>query len=411
MALTDRAIRAAKAADKPFKLGDSGGLFLLVTPTGRLWRWKFRLGGRAQQMSFGAYPEVSLAEAREQRDRARAELRAGRDPRAARRAAKLLGTSQAGASFEAAARAWHGQNRSVWTERHAADVIGSLERLVFPAIGRMHVNDITAPMVLGVLRRIEGANGGETAQRVRQRVSAVFVHAIASGVATADPAAVVKGALAAVVKGRQPAITDLSELRAMLQKAEAEPAHPVTLLALRFLALTVVRPGELRGAQWCEIEGLDGPAPVWRIPAPRMKMRAEHVVPLTPAALDVLAALRPLTGRSPFLFPNSRWHHKEMSGNAVGYLLNRAGYHHRHCPHGFRAAFSSVMNDRHPGEHDAIEACLAHAIGGVRGAYLRSTFDARRRALHEEWATLILDGAPSAADLLRGPRRPLKVAA
>ena len=310
-------------------------------------------------------------------------------------------------AFEAIARDWHDRHRPTWTERHAADVLGSLERLVFPAIGAMHVNDITPPLVLGVLRKIEADHGGETARRVRQRMSAVFVFAIASGIGTADPAGIVRGALAPVVKGKQPAITDLDDLRAMLGKAEAEPAHPVTKAALRFLALTVVRPGELRGARWEEIEGLDGPDPVWRIPADRMKMKEEHVVPLVPAAVDVLRALHPLTGRGPLIFPNARYAHKAMSENALGYLLNRAGYHHRHVPHGFRAAFSSIMNERHPGNHDAIEATLAHVVPGVRGAYMRAKFHDRRRVLLEEWAGLLLDGAVEPAAMLAAPRRPL----
>ena len=400
MALTVKTIEALKPRERPFKVADSGGLHLLVSPTGaRLWRWKYRIGGREKQLAFGQFPEISLAVARELRDDAKRALRDGRDPgeRNQRNVTGVLAPT-----FESVAREWHAQNTPVWTERHAADVIGSLQRLAFPSLGNRAIAEIAPPEVLGVLRHVEQNHGGETARRVRQRMSATFVHAIASGLTQTDPAAIVAPALAPVIKGKQPAIVDLDELRTMLRRAEAEPAHPVTKLALRFLSLTVVRPGELRGARWDEVEGLDSADPIWRIASERMKMRVEHVVPLPQAAVEVLHAIRPLTIRSPFIFPNSRWHHREMSENAVGYLLNRAGYHHRHCAHGFRAAFSSVMNERHPDAADAIERTLAHAPREkVRGTYNRASYLERRRQLLGTWADLLLAGAPDAATLRR----------
>ena len=212
--------------------------------------------------------------------------------------------------------------------------------------------------------------------------------------------------MAPVKKGRQPAITDLAELRALLAAAEAIPAHPATKLALRLLALTAVRPGSVAGAVWHEFEGLDGPEPVWRIPAERMKMKREHVVPLAPQAVAVIEAMGLLTGRFPFVFPNTRHAHKPMSENAMGYLLNRAGFHGRHVPHGWRSSFSTIMNERNRMDRQVIDLMLAHSpADATEAAYNRAAHMGRRRELAEEWAGLLLEGARDPAELLRGPRK------
>jgi integrase len=409
--LTGTAIAALKPKAKPYKRADRDGLFLLVSPAGprnptgsKLWRMKYQFAGKAQQLSFGAWPEVSLATAREKCRAAREQLRNKIDPAAAKRA-PTIDAPTVGASFESVAREWHTRQVPGWDERHAWDVLNSLERDVFPTLGKMPLPAITPPVVLTVLRAVEVRGAVETAHRLRQRVSAVFVYAIACGLAEADPAAIVKGALSAVDKTRrQPAITDLDDLRTMMGRAEAEPCHPVTKLALRLLALSVVRPGELRNATWSEFE-LENGSSVWRLPAERMKAGIAHVVPLVPAAVEVLEVARVLHPRGAFVFPNARFAHKAMSENALGYLLNRAGYHQRHCPHGFRASFSSIMNELYPSDADANEVCLAHAVGGVRGRYLRSDFNGRRRELFEAWSRIVLKDLPSAAHLREGPRR------
>jgi integrase len=215
-----------------------------------------------------------------------------------------------------------------------------------------------------------------------------------------------------MVKGRQPAITDLDAAREMLAKAEAEKAHPTTKLALRILALTVVRPGTLITTPWSEWTDMeDG---IWRIPAARMKLRLQHKdddardhwVPLSRQGLEAIESLRTLTGRGPIALPNTRHAHKPMSENAMGYLLNRAGYHHRHVPHGWRATFSSVMNERFPADKPIIDLMLAHVPKDkVEGAYNRALHLDRRRELAQAWADLILDGSRPAADLLIGPRK------
>lgn len=403
--LTDATVRAAKPRERAYKLPDSGGLLLFVSPSGgKLWRMRYALKGKEKLLSFGPYPSVSLAEARAQRDEARALLRSGKDPSLEKKLRRAAGDTAS--SFECVARDWYGRNSPNWTERHSQDVITSLVAHVFPTLGQLPVTAITPPMVLGVLRAIEARPALETARRVRQRISAVFVYAIALGIGEADPAAIVKGAMAPMTKGRQPAITELPLAKLVLADVEAIPAHPTTKLANRLLALTVVRPGEVRAARWTEFEGLDGAEPVWRIPAERMKMKRDFVVPLSVQAVDVLAALRPLTGRCPLVFPNTRHAHRPMSENAIGYLLNRAGYHGRHVPHGWRATFSTHMNETNRQDRHIIDLMLAHAPKDkTEAAYNRAPHLPRRRELAQQWADLLLEGAMPLSEVVAGRRK------
>jgi integrase len=271
-----------------------------------------------------------------------------------------------------------------------------------------------------LLRAIEDRGAIETAKRTRQRISAVFVFAIAEGIAEHDPAEKLAGALKPIPRrGRQPAITNLVLLRKMLSDAEDDFARPVTRLALRLLALTAVRPSELRGARWSEFEGLKSKAPLWRVPAARMKgdlhrkedIDGDHLVPLASQSVAVLDALRPLTGAGPLLFPSARHAHKPMSENAIGYLLNRAGYHGRHVPHGFRAAFSTIMNEWANVEGEAsdraiIDLMLAHVPDGkVEAAYNRAAYMPRRRWLARVWADKLMANLPAPRLLVDRPAR------
>jgi integrase len=405
--LTDAAIRAAKPADKPYKLTDRAGLYLHVTPAGsKLWRLRYEFGRKEKLLSIGPYPEVSLATARDQRDAAKRLLRDGRDPSLERKLERARSQEALSHNFEAVARDWYARMAGSWTERHAYDVLISLERDVFPQLGALPITELGPPAVLAVLRSIEARPAIETARRVRQRMSAVFVYGIASGVCQTDPAAIVQGAMAPLTKGRQPAIVDLDEAREVLRRAEAEPAHPVTKLALRLLALTAVRPGEIRGAAWREFEQLDGSQPLWRVPAARMKMKLEHLVPLSRQAVAVITAVRSLTGRGPLVFPNARHAHRPMSENAIGYLLNRAGYHSRHVPHGWRATFSTIMNERYQHDRQIIDLMLAHAPKDkTESAYNRAAHLPRRRELAQVWADLLLQDAAEASALVHGARR------
>ena len=405
--LTDAKARTAKPAEKPYRLTDAGGLFLWVTPAGgKIWRLRYEFQGKEKLLALGPYPAVGLAEAREKREDAKALLRAGRDPSLERKLARAAGQVAAENTFEAVAKVWHAKQAPNWTERHTGDVLESLKKYAFPTIGALPVAEIETPHVVNVLRGIEDAGAPETARRVRQRISAVFVHAVALGLAKNDPAHLARGALAPMKKGRQPAITQLEPLREMLRAAEAIPAHPVTRLGLRLLALTAVRPGELRGARWEEFQGLDGCAAVWEIPEERMKMKVPHAVPLARQAVEVIEVIRRISGRHPIVFPSARHAHRPMSENALGYLLNRAGYHGHHVPHGFRAAFSSIMNEAYRMDRQVIDLMLAHAPKNeVEGAYNRALHAARRRELAQAWADMLLDGFMPPADLIQLHRR------
>lgn len=418
--LTDAKVRTAKPRPKPYKLADSNRLFLLVSPSGgKLWRWNYSYDGKNKTMAFGAYPMVSLADARAKRDEAHSTLSEGCDPGVAKKL-KIEANLEAGRqTFERVARIWHENAKPQWARVHANDVIRSLERDVFPTIGTLPIAQLNPPLVLSVLREIEARGAVETAKRVRQRISAVFGYAIAEGIAQSDPAEKLGAVLKPLRKGRQPAITDLVPLRQMIIAAEQDYARPITRLALRFLALTAVRPSELRGAYWGELEDLNGREPLWRIPAARMKgdldrkeeRDGDHLVPLTPQVLAVLRALWPLTGSGPLLFPSNRNAGRPMSENAIGYLLNRAGYHGHHVPHGFRAAFSTIMNEwaeRHGKEHDRkiIDLMLAHVPKEkVEGAYNRAAYMPRRRELAHIWAEMLSEGLPDPEFLVDRPAK------
>lgn len=416
--LTDVQIRKAKAGEKPYKLTDGGGLHLFVSSAGgKLWRLRYKFGGKEKLLSIGPYPSTTLVAARQQREDAKTILRAGRDPGLVRRQLRNVVIDESRNTFEAVAREWFGLNQATWTPTHASDVLRSLERDVFPSVGAMPIKSITPPDVLELLRQIEARPAIETARRVRQRMSAVFVFALAAGRGETDPAAIVQGALAPLRKSRQPAITELGQARQILRDADRQPAHPATKLALRLLALTVLRPGALITARWNEFDELDPENPVWRVPAERMKLRMhqkedsarDHLVPLSSQAIETIEAVRRLTGRGPLTFPNTRHAHRPMSENAIGYLLNRAGYHHRHVPHGWRATFSTVMNERFPADHRIVDLMLAHSPKDrVESAYNRAAHLVRRRELAEAWADLLMVDQMPVEEVLTLPRRALR---
>ncbi|RHW16841.1 DUF4102 domain-containing protein [Sphingomonas gilva] len=420
--LNDAKVRSAKPQAKPYKLTDSHRLYLLVSPSGgKLWRWGFAYDGKQKTMALGIYPMVSLLDARAKRDEARALLDQGKDPTVVKKL-RIEANIEAGRNtFERVAREWHKTYKAQWAAVHADDVLRSLERDAFPGIGALPISELTPPKILEVLRAIEDRGSIETAKRVRQRISAVFVYAIAQGMAQTDPAEKLGAVLKPLRRGRQPAITDLARLRQMIKDAEEDYARPVTRLALRFLALTAVRPNELRGARWDEFGELNGPRALWCIPAARMKgnldrkeeLGGDHLVPLTSQAVTVLRALWPLTGGCELLFPSNRHAHRPMSENAIGYLLNRAGYHGHHVPHGFRATFSTIMNEwaeREGKEHDRkiIDLMLAHVPKEkVEGAYNRAAYMPRRRELAQVWADMVSKGLPAPVVLVERPSKPI----
>jgi integrase len=343
---------------------------------------------------LGQYPELGLAEARERRNEARALLRQGRNPAIARE------HGPSGPDFETVARDWHRRQAPGWRPNHAAAVLATLERDAFPKLSGLPIAAISSEAVLAMLRGMEARGAVALAHHVRQRVSAVFEFAIEAKLCSGNPVVRSK-VLTRKVNAKRPAIVALPEFCAMLRRIEAEPALSVTQLALRLLALTGVRPGEVAGAEWSEFE-LDGPAPLWTIPASRMKGKEEHVVPLAPAAADIIRALKPVTGNCRHVF--ARDERRPIAFRALNDLVLRAGFRGLHCGHGFRASFATIMTKRHPADSGAIEAALAHTVPGTRGRYMREIFVDRRRELAQEWADLILAYAPSASELLTGRR-------
>lgn len=270
---------------------------------------------------------------------------------------------------------------------------------MFGSIGDRAIDAVGVADVLAVLRKVEQRGAIETAHRVRQRIEAIYGFAISSGLANANPGAAVKAALVQMPpKRHQPALTDLASAKEMLGDALQVAAQPVTRLALKLLALTVVRPGELRKARWAEFDE-EAVKPIWTIPAVNMKgdlarkAGDPHVVPLAPEAVECIRQLRALTGAGPLAFPSIRHAHKPMSENAIGYLLNRAGYHGRQTAHGLRSTFSSIMNERHPLDRAIIDLMLAHTPSGQsssEAAYNRAPHNERRRELACLWAKLLL---------------------
>jgi integrase len=386
MVLSDRAIRGAKPRQKPYKLFDGDGLYVLVTPHGgRWWRFKYRYGGKERGISLGVYPQVSLKGARIARNDARKALHSGIDPSAQRQAGKLA----QGETFKAVAEEWltlQGAKLSDATMRKARWM---LEEFAYPRLGGKPINAIKAPEVLAALRVVESRGKHETAHRTKQRMGQVLRYAIATGRAERDVTADLRGALAPVVSRSHSAITDPAEIGALLRAIDGFDGQPATAAALKLAPLLFVRPGELRGAQWSEF---DLEAAEWRIPAERMKMGERHLVPLAKQALKLLKELHGLTGRGPYVFPSLRTRERPMSENTVNAALRRLGYAGDEMTgHGFRAMASTCLNEQGFAP-DVIELQLAHAERNkVRAAYNRAERLPERRKMMQSWADY-LDG-------------------
>ncbi|MBA2410193.1 MAG: integrase arm-type DNA-binding domain-containing protein [Gammaproteobacteria bacterium] len=384
MKLTDSAIRNSRPTEKPMKLIDGRGLFLLVAPSGgKWWRFRYRFEGKHKLLSLGTYPAVTLKDARVKRDEMRRLLAAGIDPGQARKAEKAArGDAN---SFEAVAREWIGKYAPTWAESHASKIIRRLERDVFPWIGARPVGHITAPELLAVVRRIEQRGALETAHRALRNSGQVFRYAVATGRAERDPAADLRGALPPVKAKHLAAITDPEAVGALLRAIAGYQGSLVTRCALRLAPLTFVRPGELRKAVWAE---LDLNAAEWRIPAERMKMKQPHIVPLSRQAVAILRELHPLTGAGRYVFPGARTADRYMSENTVNASLRRLGFTGEEiCGHGFRAMARTILDEVLNVRPDFIEHQLAHAVRDPNGrAYNRTAFLAERRKMMQAWA-------------------------
>jgi len=386
MPLTDVKIRNAKPKAKPYKLADGDGMFLLVHPNGsKYWRLKYRIAGRERIMALGVYPGVSIIEAREKRDEARKALRTGNDPAEVKKETKRVGKLKDEHTFEGIAREWYQQNAHRWTSRYSETMLHRLEKYVFPTLGNRPVHSMNAPEVLSTLRVVEKSGALDLAKRLMQVCGQVFMYAIATGRAERNPVPDLRGAL------KTPVITHRAYLKAadlpeFLQRLAAYDGHIQTKLALRLLMLTFVRTTELRGAEWSEVD-LDKAE--WRIPAARMKMREEHIVPLSKPAVEVLRELQKHSGNRGYLFPN---HHKPnafMSENTMLYALYRMGYHSRTTGHGFRSTASTILNEN-GFTPDVIERQLAHCERNpVRAAYNHAQYLPERRKMMQWWGDYI----------------------
>ena len=407
MPLTDTAIRnakpgitpAGKETAKPYKLGDAGGLYLEVAPTGgKWWRLKYRHGGKEKRLSLGVYPDVSLKDARQRRDDARKLLANDIDPAENRKAVKASQAERAGNSFEVIAREWYAKQSATWSENHGSRIIQRLERDIFPWIGGRPIAEITAHELLAVLRRIEARGAVETAHRAHQNCGQVIRYAVATGRAARDPSPDLKGALPPVKEKHHAAITDPKKIGALLRAIDDYQGQFVTKCALRIAPLVFVRPGELRKAEWAEFD-LDKAE--WNIPAERMKMREPHLVPLSAQAVAILLELHPLTGQGKFVFPGARTNGRPMSDNAILAALRRMGFAKDEMSgHGFRAMARTILDEVLGVRPDYIEHQLAHAVRDPNGrAYNRTAHLVERHKMMQQWADY-LDKMKAGAEVI-----------
>ena len=398
MSLTNKTIQNAKSGDKPVRLFDGGGLYLEVSPKGgKWWRLKYRFRGKEKRISLGVYPDVGLKEARDGRDDARQQLRSGIDPSAARKAIKTAVLDLDANSFEAIAREWLAKFAPSWSEDHKERMRHRFEFNVFPWIGRKPISEVGAPDLLAILRRIESKGATDTAHRTRQNCGQVFRYAIATGRAERDPSADLRGALPPVNAKHHPSITDPKGVGELLRVIEGYEGSFITRCALRLAPLVIVRPGELRKAEWREfsLEGAE-----WRIPSVRMKMKEQHLVPLSLQAVEILHELEPLTGSGHYVFPGARTNGRPMSENTVNAALRRLGYTKQEMTgHGFRSMASTLLNEQ-GWNRDAIERQLAHAErDNVRASYNYAEYLPERRRMLQAWADY-LDGLRGGADVV-----------
>jgi len=384
MPLTDVLVRTAKPAAKPQKLFDGGGLFLLVHPNGsKYWRWKYRFLGKEKLLAAGVYPDVPLRQARARRDEWRTLLASGVDPGETRRAQRTAADERAANSFEVVAREWLAKRD--WVPNYRIKVEAWFENDVFPWIGARPVDELGAPDFLSMLRRVEKRGALESAHRIMQNCAQVMRYAIAIGRASRNPVADLKGALTSAPERHHAAITDVKEIGGLLRAIDDYKGGHVTRCALKLAPLVFVRPGELRHAEWREIDLEDAE---WSIPAEKMKMGAAHVVPLSQQALAVLRELQPATGRGRYVFPGGRSIQRPMSDNALNAALRRMGFDKETMTaHGFRAMARTVLDEILQFRPDIIEHQLAHTVKDPNGrAYNRTAHLEERRKMMQAWA-------------------------
>lgn len=387
MALTDTFVRQIKHTGKPAgdKHTDGGGMYLLVKAGGRYWRMDYTYADKRKTLALGVYPAVPLAKARQRRDKARELLADNIDPSTAKREEKQAQSIAAANTFEAVARVWLAKSAATRAASTQGKVTTWLEKNVFPAIGKMPITTIGPRDVLAAVRKMEERGAIDSAHRVKQICGQVFRFAVADGMAERDVTTDLRGALAAVPAGHFPAITEPKEAGGLMRSIFAYTGHPCTVAALKLTPLVFVRPGELRTAEWAEIN-LD--AAEWRIPGSKMKMKMDHLVPLSTQAVEILRGVHPITGHGRFVFPSMRTGERPMSENTINAALRGMGYSKDvHTAHGFRAMARTMMDEVMGERVDLIEHQLAHAVKDTNGrAYNRTAHLPARRELMQRWA-------------------------
>jgi len=381
MPLTNLKVQKAKPQARQYKLADERGMYLLIHPKGgKYWRLDYRFEGRRKTLAIGTHPETSLKEARKKRDRARSDIEGGIDPSGHQNGNPALGDD----SFETVAREWHEKYRSQWTEGHASTTLRRLEANLLPWLGKRPLGAIEPPELLRSLRRVENRGAVETAHRIQQIASRIFRYGVATGRCSRDPTLDLKGALPPKRSEHFPTITDPKKIGALLRAVDDYQGSFITRIALQIAPLVFVRPGELRHAEWVEIQ-LDSAE--WRIPAAKMKMKRDHIVPLSDQAIQILEEIKPLTSNGRYIFPSTRSETRPMSENTVNGALRRLGYEvNEFTGHGFRSMASTLLNES-GWTPDAIERQLAHVEGNsVRAAYNYAEHLDERRRMMQWWA-------------------------
>lgn len=397
--LSDIQVSKAKPREKDYKLSDGFGLLLFVTTTGgKLWRMQYRSNGKQKTLALGQYPAVSLADARKRRDEARQLLANGVDPGEYKKLQKTTRQAMTENSFEAVAREWHMKHSGEWSAVHAKTLMDRLEKDVFPYLGPRPIAEITPPEFLATVRRIESRGALDTAHRVLNSCSQILRYAVATCRAESDCTRDLRGALPPAKFGHRAALTDPKELAGLLRATNEFQGSFVVKCALQLLPMLFVRPGELRGMEW---EELDLDAAEWSIPGERMKMKQPHLVPLPSQAVAILRDLKPLTCHSKYVFPSIRTHLRIISENTLNAGLRRMGFSKEEvCSHGFRATARTLLHEVLGFTPDAIEAQLAHSVPDRLGrAYNRTQHLAERKKMMQTWADY-LDGLKAGAKVI-----------
>ncbi len=386
MALNDAKIRNAKTGEKIKKLSDGKGLQLCLMPTGsKLWRWAYRYEGKQRTLSLGAYPTIGLSKAREEAARARGLLVSGIDPHQQKKADKRENTNRKGLTFGLIADELLAKKKREGKAERTIRKMRWLFDLSGPLLGSRPISELTAPDVLAALQEVEAKGRLDTASRMREVIGQVFRFAMATGRATIDPTTALRGALTTPTVAHRAAITNAKDFGALLRAIDGFEGQPTTRACLQLMALLFPRPGELRLAEWSELDFVKG---AWIIPAKRTKMRREHVCPLPPQAAAILEALRPITGHGALVFPGLRTAHRPISENTMNAALRRMDFaQDQMSAHGFRASASTLLNESGKFSADAIEAALAHQDeDAVRRAYARGAYWDERVRMANWWA-------------------------